>query len=293
MSHWPENTDYLVLDYVSTLDKEFYKITPLKIDRPESALNNEFKIAGHIEFPVGQSVFSEPAIIKVLGTFRSLKNIEINVPATIVGYDQLRVHVSDPANVPMLSKYKSIDSKILEIITDIRQSMRTINDGHLDDFVGALSAVANYLGITLQEATYREGCVIREKDFQVDLLRHMRLMLGEDVKEAPKQGGGPTDIQYRSVTVELKVERDISDREKLVKRYLAQPTQYSSAGGAQLSILCILDLTEKNHPPANPQNNITLETPLLHGFENSQPLFPTKVAVVIIDGNLRLPSSYS
>jgi hypothetical protein len=290
---WPEAANHLVLDYVSTLDTDLYKVTPLQIDRPQSDSMREFELAGHIEFPVGQSILSDPVTIRVRGTFHSSTNNELRIPATIVGYDQLRVRVTDRDHVPLLSRYRSIDARILEVIDEVRKSLPHINPDHLTDFINALSAVANFLGISLQEARYREGRTIREKDFQEDLIRHMRQALGEDVSEAPKQGGGPTDIQYRSVTVELKVEKRISERRDLVKRYLAQPTQYTSGGGGQLGILCILDLTEKHNPPANPQNNITLETPQLHGFVESEPGYPTKVAVVIIDGNLRLPSSYS
>jgi len=290
---WPEVADHLVLDYVSTLDTDLYKVTPLQIDRPQSDSIREFEVGGHVEFPVGQSILSDPVAIRVRGTFHSSAENEMRIPATIVGYDQLRVRVTDRDHVPLLSKYRSIDARILRIIDEVRKSLPHVDTDHLTDFINALGAVANFLGITLQEATYREGRIIQEKEFQEDLLRHMRRTLGEDVKEAPKQGGGPTDIQYRTVTVELKVEKQISERRELVKRYLAQPTQYTSGGGSQLGILCILDLTEKHDPPANPQSNITLETPQLHGFAESEPSYPTKVGVVIIDGNLRFPSSYS
>lgn len=293
ISGWPENADYLIFDYVSTLDRALYNISILRIERPAENLLKEFKVKGQIEFPVGQSLLSDPVLIKVIGAFRSTKNSEISFPVTIVGYDQLRVRISDRTKVPILSRYKSIDSKILEIMNEIRQTIPKIDPGHLDDFLTALGAIANFMGVSLQEATYREGCVIHEKHFQRDLLRHMRLALGDEVKEAPKQGGGPTDIQYRTITIELKVEKNINDHTVLAKKYLAQPAQYSSAGGAQLGIVCILDLTEKNNPPANPQNNITLETPQLHGFEGREAQYPTKLAVVIIDGNLKLPSDYS
>ena len=293
VADWPDNSDYLVLDYISTLDPALYRITPFRIDRPSIDSVREFEQVGHIEFQAGQSITSEPVVIRVRGTFYASTVSNMSIPATIVGYDQLRTRISDQAHTPWLSKYRSIDSRILEIVDEIRKSTGIIDYGHIDDFVGALAAVANYLGITLQEATYREGQIIKEKDFQKDLLRHMRSILGEEVKEAPKQAGGPTDIQYRSVTLELKVEKEIKDRSKLAKRYISQPTQYSSAVGAQLSIVCILDLTEKKNPPANPQNNITLETPQLHGFEDLEPKHPSKVAVVIFDGNLKLASQYS
>jgi hypothetical protein len=119
------------------------------------------------------------------------------------------------------------------------------------------------------------------------------MQLGEDVQEAPRQGGGPVDIRYRTVTIELKVENRIKNRDRMIAKYLAQPTQYSSALGAQLGLLCILDQTNKDDPFANPQNNIKVATPAVHGFSDGEAPYPTKIVAVIIDGNLRLPSAYS
>ena len=50
------------------------------------------------------------------------------------------------------------------------------------------------MGICLQQAVYKEGQEISEAQFQSDLLDHLRSLLGSEVQEAPKQGGGPTDI---------------------------------------------------------------------------------------------------
>ena len=290
ISKWPEGSDFLLIDYITTLDKSLYRITPLRIERPIEH-SREFSLKGQVEFPVSQSILSEPLIIKTRATFGSQVGKEF--PARIIGYDELRVKISDKERTPLLARYRSIDIRNEEIIKEVDNTFPNVDTDHRNDFIEALGAVTNYLGICLQQALYNEKSSVKESVFHKDLLRHMRIWLGEDVKEAPKQGGGPTDIQYRTVTLELKVEKEISDRKKMIGKYLAQPTQYSSAGGAQLGILCILDLTEKQNPPATPQNNITLETPIIHGFSDAQPPFPTKIAAVIIDGNLRTPSSYS
>lgn len=291
--HWSDDTDYLRLDYVTTLDREYYKISPLRIERPVDEAICEFKLDGHATFPVPQNILSEPIVIRVLATFLSSSDRQKQVSATIVGYHQLRVKVSDPECIPLLSKYRSIDEHNLEIIEEIDRSLSSLNSQHRTDFIEAIGAVTNYMGINLQQGIYHERLSVDEAYFQEKLLYHMRMLLGEDVQEAPWQGGGETDILYRSITIELKVEKKIKDRRKMIEKYLAQPTQYSSAGGTQLGILCILDLTEKCKPPANPKNNVTLETPSVHGFPDGNAPFPIKIAVVIIDGNLRLPSSYS
>lgn len=290
---WPEETDYLFIDYISTLLPEHYKLSPIRIDRPQNDELTEFDWTGHAEFPVAQHLLSEPIVIRVRATFSSASDNKLGIPATIIGYHQLRVRVSDKTHTPLLSGYKAIDARIETIVNDVRQSLSNVDLGHLSDFIEALSAIANYLGINLQQALYKQGTGLSEPDFQHDLLIHLRSILGEEVQEAPRQAGGPTDIKYRSVTIELKVEDRISDRRKMIDKYCAQLVQYSSGSGAQLGILCILDQTEKHTPLANSQNQIVLVTPPVHGFPDGDAPYPTKIAAVVIDGKMRLPSSYS
>lgn len=292
--NWPVGTDFFLIDYISTLPREHYRLSQLQIPYPDIQPVFEFTVSGHAEFPVAQSILSEPIVIRTRGTFiSSQESSSKRVPATIVGYHQLRLKVSDKTRTPLLSRYNSIDARNLEIIEEIDHTIPNLPQNHRMDFIEAIGAITNYMGINLQQALYRGNTDIREADFQEKLLYHMRTLLGENVQEAPKQGGGPTDIQYKTITIELKVEKTITNRRDMINKYLGQPTQYSSSHGSQLGILCILDLTQKDNPPSNPQNQITLETPRTHGFQDGNSLFPTKICAIIIDGNLRLPSSYS
>lgn len=290
---WPKDCDQLLIEYVSTLDRSKYELTPFLIKRPEDKTVQEFNLTGQAAFTIPQKLLSEPIHIQVIAGFRSSSNQAKYVAARIVGYHELQVRVSDPAHVPPLIRRPSINERVNEIIQEVQHSLPGLNPDHLNDFVDVLSTVADYMGFSLQNALYTEKHLVDEAEFHKNMLREMARALGEDVKEKPKQGGGEPDIQYRSVTTELKVEDEISDRRKMIEKYLAQPTQYSSAGGAQLGVLCILDQTEKTLAPANPKNQITLETPPIHGFPEGNVPFPTKIAVVIVDGNLRRPSSYS
>jgi hypothetical protein len=161
------------------------------------------------------------------------------------------------------------------------------------DFIEAFTSVLNYAGVCAQTAVYTAKNNVLEDDFQRNLLIHLRGQLGEDVLEAPRQAGGITDIKYKSIVIELKVEKLQSDREKLFEAYESQPVQYASGTGAQLSILCVLDLCPKVKPPAPPQNGVKLLEPKVHGYERGRSPFSVRVGAVVIDGNLKLPSSYS
>ncbi len=84
------------------------------------------------------------------------------------------------------------DQRRLEIIEEIDRSVPHVDPKHRADFAAVLGSVANFLGISLQQALYSDKEEMKESDFQRDLLYHLRLRLGETVREAQRQGGGPT-----------------------------------------------------------------------------------------------------
>ena len=287
----PDWATRLELIPVTTLSAEQYDFHIPPFSLPASSQKVEMESSGHVQFTDPQSLLSKPISIKLLGQFTSGSGQ--TAPATIVGYHELRVRIADSKRTHVLSKYRAIDLRIAENDLEIQRLAQPVEEPHLEDFVAALGSITNFMGINLQEARYRDTENVAESDFHSHLLRHMRMQLGEDVSNAPKIAGGPTDIVYRSIVTEVKVEDRISDREKMIEKYIGQPTQYSAGLGARLAILCILDMTEKRCPPANPQNNVRLETPPLHGFEPGTATYDTRIAVVIIDGKLKWPSSYS
>jgi hypothetical protein len=203
-------------------------------------------------------------------------------------------HVAPEPNAPLpkLSGYPTVDLQIRRIMAESKAALPDLLPTYLEDFERCLVFLADYGGMVMQSGAFRNKTVDEKRDFQQHLLQHMRVALGEDVREEETVGGGRLDLRFKNIPIELKVEYAIQDRQKLLKKYTQQPAQYA-ASSIPLAITCILDMTEKTHPPANIANNLTLETPIVHGFEDSPPSYPTKVAVVIINGNLKTPSEYS
>ena len=142
-------------------------------------------------------------------------------------------------------------------------------------------------------AVFKGRIVDEKREFQQHLLQHLRMTeLGEELREAETVGGGILDLRYRNVVIELKVEYRIKDRKSLREKYTSQPCQYTITS-IPLSIICILDMTEKEKVPGIVANDLSLESPPVHGYGSEPPPYPSKVAVVIIEGNLRSPSIYS
>lgn len=290
--NWPTKADKLLFRFTTTLPKDEFRISELSLAKAEWNASGEATLSGSVTFLTPQSILSGPLMLQMFATFTATNDSKVAKSAQVIGYHKLKARISDRNHLPILSKYPAIDIRIIEIVDQVRTTPGLSPD-HLSDFIECLNSIANYMGLCAQHALYKQGIQIDESHFQRELLVHMSRSMGGDIQEAPKQGGGITDIRYRSIVVELKVESKITERSEVLKYYTAQPTQYGSSIGSQLGILCVLDLTEKDAPPAPPQNNIHLIQPRLHGFTSTDAPYPSFIAAFIIDGNLRKPSSYS
>ena len=98
------------------------------------------------------------------------------------------------------------------------------------------------------------------------------------------------EINYNGIIAELKIEKKIADGSKLIDAHQQQPIAYALAVSSQLSILFVLDLTDKKFASAIAAKNVFFINVPVHGFEVGQST--SWVAVVFIDGNTKNPSKY-
>ena len=288
---WPPGSTRLTLSYVTTLPRATYEITDFVLERPADGHTSDLALAGHVRFVAPQSLPSGPAVLRVRADFEIADGSAL--AAAVIGYHELSVRVSDPTITPRLSRYRLLDELLEKMLATVEAEVTGLTPDHLEDFAEAMGGVLNFHGLSLQSGKYKDVSQISEAEFQRQILEVLRASLGEEVIEAERAGGGPTDIRYRSITIELKVERSLKTVESIRRKYLSQTVQYGSAAGGQLGIVCVLDVTEKDRPPGDRRNYVSLETPEIHGYSDRPPPYPSRVAVVIIPANLRDPSSYS
>ena len=290
LNKWPTNFDTLKLQPVSTSDNNWFTLSLPDIKKGNGT---EYKVSGHIVFKYPQSTFDNAISIRLLALFTNGSG-DITYP-TIIGYDQLILKVLDPNSVYFPTGFKSIDKAVFDIVVNIDKQLPDIDKTEKENFIKLLSGIVNYQGYCLQRGIYKENRKVLEDEFRDNLIQHLtnNPLLGEEISKESHIAGGRVEINFRGIIAELKVENTISDREKLYEKYGKQPVAYASGNTKQLSILCILDLTEKKLPPAPPQNNIKLISPIVHGFESKQLDYPSKMAMILIDGNTKKPSDYS
>lgn len=290
LNKWPENALKLVIQPFSTQQSSLYELLIPEITKEEKT---EFDLSGQVLFKYPQHSFEESYTIKLLAYF--LDNNNQRVYPELIGYRQLIAKVLDPNSYFFLTGFPIMNELVHSISDQLQKELPSVNAEDRNNFLKLLSGVLNYQGYCLQAGIYKGTDKIMEDVFRDNMLQYLNAIsyLGAEVIKEPQLAGGRIEIYYRGLIVELKVEKSISERDQLIKKYGKQPVAYSSGNSKQLSILVVLDLTEKKLPPAAPQNNVMLVTPELHGFQNSTPLFPSKQVVVIFDGNTKKPSDYS
>jgi hypothetical protein len=289
-NYWPDGFDTLVLKPVSTSSNRWFELSLPVIKKSNQP---EFDIVGHIVFKYPQSSIDEPISIRLLIYYQN--NAGATELPTIIGYDQLIVKILDPNSAKFLTGFKKMNKLVFDFENLIRKELTDIDKEELTDFSLLLSGILNYQGYCLQQGIYKDIGKVSEDEFRDKLIQHLIGLpyLGENIAKETHLAGGRVEIIYKGIIAELKVEKNISERDKLINKYGKQPVAYASGNSKQLSIICILDLTEKHLPPGTPQNSVKLITPKIHGFDSSKVEYPSKQVLVIIDGNTKKPSDYS
>jgi hypothetical protein len=286
LNHWPDGYTQLSLIPASTSEAKWYSLTIPDI-KPFAGTK---RIDGALVFNHAQASFDDHWTIKLLALLEG-PGIRTISPE-IVGYDELKVKVLSESSFPTLSKHPVLNEWIWKAVSEISLIMPDLFPEEREDFTLFLSGILNYQGHCAERGTYKGVSTLSEDEFRdklIDFLdTDMRL-----VKKLVKEGelaGGRVELNYNGIIAELKVEKAVQDRQKIIEAHWRQPAAYASGAGKRLSILCILDLTMKKNPSATPINNIFFREPEFHGFETSKPEYPSRIAIVFIDGNLRRPS---
>lgn len=208
----------------------------------------------------------------------------------VAGHSQLRFRPFD-ASRDFLTEFPVFDERLLALYERLHGAR--YDEEHLQAFCRLFTAVCR-IGLRMTwDKKYKRGTSISERTFHDDLYERL---LAEPELDGRLNRGTPLalgflDVRHDKVTAELKVERKTPVTRESAPKYMGQPTQYAAADGARLSILCILDMSQKTSPVGTPENYMFTLEPALHGLNN--PEAPSLVAEIVVNGNLPTPSTWS
>lgn len=288
--HWPEDALSIKFDLLTTLQSKEYSISDFILEKPRKINDDKYQalLNGNILFKSEQSLLSEKISFIVRAAFQFENNDEKEVQ--VVGHNSLEFKVLSKSKNEFSSGYKNIDSHVHSIFEELIKEQVNVKD-ELSELLSVSSALSNLLGRYAQGAVFKNIRTLGESEFQAKIRDDLRGILGNEVKEHIKQSGGFTDLVYKDVIIELKVEKENGDRDNIAKKYSKQSTQYQAVESRQVSIVVVLDLTPKINPIGDLRNNIILANVPTHGGANKK--YPSKTLIFIFDGNLKNPSDYS
>ncbi len=289
---WPSEAKRLWLDLLTTCPASEYVVSDFAIDRPVHIVDNEYEaeVSGYVKFPSGQSSLFDDLVFAVRAAFENQDGEFREV--SVIGHGELRFRIVDDQRHPLMTGNRRLDRHIEDLATEVLRSSPLVRD-ELGDLLPVLQALTRLLATYAQEAIYKGRSDVVESEFQATVLRDLRNQLGQDVQEHPKQGGGVSDIRFRGVIIELKVERENGNRKRICDKYSPQTTQYAGVEARQVSVLLVLDLTSKECPPGDIRNDILLSRVKTHGADETPNGFPSYTVVFVVNGNMQSPSFYS
>jgi hypothetical protein len=285
VSNWPMTSKELILDVISVEPEDVYQMPCFTFSRPDA--NPPFLLSGtgRMKLNMPQSISSRPLEF----TYRARFEPEAcGTKVTVVGHRRLFIQSYDPALEPQTGD-EAADRKIMDIRNQIR-GFGGISDKEIGDYLLIMTALGKIACAALRDNTFTGKW--NEKKFQKDILNQLRMdpRIGPDIEEHPHAAGGITDLSYKRIRIELKVESDHYVTMKGAQGYSNQPAQYVAGSSRRLGVLCFLDISRKTDAPVLVANDMKLFVIQPPEGKGEVPLF---LGIVIIRGNLAKPSSLS
>lgn len=281
VSNWPRGAGNLSLLPVTIDPRERDWLPSFKFEKPEGAGPFTFTGTGRAALELANSFGSRPYEFLFAAEFDDMRNCR---DVAIVGHRRLLLEGSDVNSNP-LTGFSNVDRHLLSI----RDKLRNFPGLHSTDVANAmivLGGLGNIAAQALKGGFFETG--ISEADFQgkaSEMLRN-RSDIGEHLQGHPEAAGGITDLTFRDIPVELKVENSKVLFPKDLTKYFDQTAAYAIGLGKRIGILSVLEVSPKSAPVGVVEEDIEVFT---HKTGRSS----IAIVVVVIRGGFPKPSSYS
>lgn len=283
VSRWPEGATHLMLEPVTVEPAGTYELPTFEIKAPKGDAGPfKLSVKGRAVLKVPQQFGARPYEFKYAARFVPSGTEQ---PVEVAGQRTLSLEGLDIEQHP-ITGYPAIDQKLLQA-RDTLRAMPYIPQDELSDLLTIAQSVGNYLGQVIQDDLFTT--FTSEKDYQKALRAHLRAnaKIGSQLEEHPRAAGGITDLSFKGIRIELKVENEQRITIRDCSRYVGQTATYTIGSGKHVGVLCVLDSSPKKVAPFPMQDGIAIY-PLQEGKGT-----PIYVLIFLMQGNLAAPSSLS
>ena len=281
VSNWPKGASILSLMPV-TVDSHGKNWLPdFKFKKPEG--DGPFVLTGtdRAVLEVAHSLGSRPYEFLYAAEFDDASNCR---DVAIVGHRRLLLEGSDVASNP-LTGFLNVYQHLL----NIRNELRTTPGLPPEDIANAmavLGGLGNIAAQALRGGLFETGTSEKQFQHKVSEMLRNHADVGEHLQVHPEAAGGITDLTFRNIPIELKVENNKVLYPKDFSKYFDQTAAYSIGLGKRIGVLSVLESSPKSAPVGVIEDDIEV-------FPHQTGQSPIAIVVVVIRGGFPKPSSYS
>lgn len=281
VSNWPQKASSLLLKPITIDPRERGWLPDFRFEKPKGDEPFTLRGIGRVVLEVANSFGSRPYEFLYAAEFDNLSDYQ-NV--AIVGHRRLLLEGSDSTHYP-LTGFSNVDRHLIKI----RNKLRAFPRIHSDDIANTmiiLGGLGNIAAQALKAGLFSAGTL--EQSFQsktAEMLRN-RSEIGEYLQGHPEAAGGITDLTFKDIPIELKVENKKILFPKDFQKYFDQTAAYAIGLGKRIGILSVLESSSKLAPIGMIEDDIEV---FFHPAGQTQ----IAIIVVIIRGGFPKPSSYS
>ncbi len=281
VSNWPQGASTLTLTPVTIDSRERDWLPMFSFSKPDGNGPYTFTATGRAVLEVAHSFGSRPYEFLYAAEFDDTSACR---EVAIVGHRKLLLEGSDTVSDP-LTGFSNVDHHLLTIRDRLR-SIPGLNQKDVASTMVVLGSLGSIAAHALREGTFPVHT--SERDFQTEAtkLLRMRPEIGEHLHSHPVAAGGITDLTFREIPIELKVENNKVLYPKDFSNYFDQTASYAIGLGKRIGVLSVLEASQKTEPVGSVEEDIEF-------FSHQTGQSFIVIAVVIVRGGFPKPSSYS
>ncbi len=279
VSNWPKGASVLSLIPLTVDIREQDWLPSFKFEKPDGSGPFILTDTGRAILEVPHSFGSRPYEFLYAAEFDDTSSC-----VAIVGHRRLLLEGCDVISNPVTG-FSNVDRHLL----NVRDKLRTIPGLNSDDIANTmimLAGLGNIAAQALREGLFETGT--SELSYQKEAIKMLRMRsdIGEHLQGHPEAAGGITDLTFKDIPVELKVENKKILFPNDFKKYFNQTAAYAIGLGKRIGVLSVLESSPKDEPVGVVEGDIEV---FLHPTGQTQIV----IVVVVVRGGLPKPSSYS
>ena len=281
VSHWPNGASVLRLTPVTVDIRERDWLPSFRFEKPEGSGPYVLTDTRRAILEVAHSFGSRPYEFLYAAEFDDTSNYQ---EVAIVGHRRLLLEGFDVTSNP-LTNFSNVDRHLLTV----RDNLRSIPGLQSEDIANTmivLAGLGNIAAQALRDGLFETGT--SEQFYQQEATKMLRSRsdIGEHLQGHSESAGGITDLTFKDIPVELKVEKRKILFPKDFKKFFDQTAAYAVGLGKKIGVLSVLESSPKDKPIGIVEDDIEV---FMHPIGQAQ----ITIVVVVVRGGLPKPSSYS